>query len=50
VGPFHRCVDDAAIGDEATAIAKQLSTQPTYGLGLIKRVLNARMANTLAGR
>ncbi|MBK4989434.1 2-(1,2-epoxy-1,2-dihydrophenyl)acetyl-CoA isomerase PaaG [Pseudomonas sp. S36] len=40
-GLIHRVVDDAALRDEALALARQLATQPTYGLALIKRGLNA---------
>ncbi|TFF41765.1 2-(1,2-epoxy-1,2-dihydrophenyl)acetyl-CoA isomerase PaaG [Pseudomonas sp. RIT623] len=39
-GLIHRVVDDAALRDEALALARQLATQPTYGLALIKRALN----------
>ncbi|WP_060483408.1 2-(1,2-epoxy-1,2-dihydrophenyl)acetyl-CoA isomerase PaaG [Pseudomonas sp. NBRC 111119] len=44
-GLIHRVVDDAALRDEALAFARQLATQPTYGLALIKRGLNASFDN-----
>ncbi len=44
-GLIHRVVDDAALRDEALALARQLATQPTYGLALIKRSLNASFDN-----
>lgn len=44
-GLIHRVVDDAALRDEALALARQLATQPTYGLALIKRGLNASFDN-----
>ena len=46
-GLIWRVVDDERLQDEATALARQLATQPTSGLGLIKRALNASAANTL---
>ncbi|MDH0732034.1 2-(1,2-epoxy-1,2-dihydrophenyl)acetyl-CoA isomerase PaaG [Pseudomonas sichuanensis] len=39
-GLIYRVVDDAALRDEALTLARQLATQPTYGLALIKRALN----------
>lgn len=44
-GLIHRVVDDAALRDEAVTLARQLATQPTYGLALIKRGLNASFDN-----
>lgn len=44
-GLIHRVVDDAALRDEALTLARQLATQPTYGLALIKRGLNASFDN-----
>ncbi len=44
-GLIHRVVDDAALRDEALTLARQLATQPTYGLALIKRSLNASFDN-----
>jgi 2-(1,2-epoxy-1,2-dihydrophenyl)acetyl-CoA isomerase len=46
-GLIWRVVDDDRLQGEATALARQLATQPTRGLGLIKRALNASAANTL---
>lgn len=45
-GMIWRCVDDAALQDEALKLARQLATQPTYGLALIKRALNASANNS----
>ncbi|WP_455231292.1 2-(1,2-epoxy-1,2-dihydrophenyl)acetyl-CoA isomerase PaaG [Geopseudomonas aromaticivorans] len=45
-GMIWRCVDDAALLDEALKLARQLATQPTYGLALIKRALNASASNS----
>ena len=36
-----------ALMDEARGLARQLATQPTRGLGLIKRAMNASAANSL---
>ncbi|WGV20226.1 MULTISPECIES: 2-(1,2-epoxy-1,2-dihydrophenyl)acetyl-CoA isomerase PaaG [unclassified Pseudomonas] len=44
-GLIHRVVDDAALRDEALTLARQLAAQPTYGLALIKRALNASFDN-----
>ena len=46
-GLIWRVVDDDRLQAEATTLARQLATQPTKGLGLIKRALNASFANTL---
>ncbi len=46
-GLIWRVVDDERLMPEATTLARQLATQPTRGLGLIKRALNASAANTL---
>ena len=46
-GLIWRVVDDDRLEGEAMALARQLATQPTRGLGLIKRALNASAANTL---
>ena len=45
-GLIHRVVDDAALRDEAFTLARQLAAQPTYGLALIKRSLNASLSNS----
>lgn len=45
-GMIWRCVDDDALQDEALKLARQLATQPTYGLALIKRALNASASNS----
>jgi len=46
-GLIWRAVDDDRLLEEATALARHLATQPTKGLGLIKRALLASAANTL---
>ncbi|MHC8308737.1 2-(1,2-epoxy-1,2-dihydrophenyl)acetyl-CoA isomerase PaaG [Pseudomonas sp. GT1P32] len=45
-GLIYRCVEDAELRDEALTLARHLATQPTYGLALIKRSLNASMSNS----
>ncbi len=40
-------VDDADLREEAFKLARHLATQPTYGLALIKRSLNASLNNSL---
>jgi len=47
MGLIHRVVDRDNLLDEATALARQLATRPTRGLGLIKRALNASATNGL---
>ncbi|OEO23077.1 2-(1,2-epoxy-1,2-dihydrophenyl)acetyl-CoA isomerase [Pseudomonas sp. J237] len=44
-GLIYRVVDDANLRDEALKLARHLATQPTYGLALIKRSLNASLNN-----
>ena len=46
-GLIWRVVDDERLMDEATALARHLATQPTRGLGLIKRALLASATNSL---
>ena len=46
-GLIWRVVDDERLMAEAGALARQLATQPTKGLGLIKRALHASAVNTL---
>jgi 2-(1,2-epoxy-1,2-dihydrophenyl)acetyl-CoA isomerase len=46
-GLIWRVVDDEQLMTEASALARRLATQPTKGLGLTKRALNASAANTL---
>lgn len=45
-GMIWRCVDDEALQDEASQLAAHLASQPTSGLALIKRALNASASNT----
>jgi 2-(1,2-epoxy-1,2-dihydrophenyl)acetyl-CoA isomerase len=46
-GLIWRVVDDEQLMPGASALARRLATQPTKGLGLTKRALNASAANTL---
>lgn len=46
-GMIWKCVDDDELISEAEQQAKFLATQPTKGLGYIKRVLHASMSNSL---
>ena len=46
-GMIWRCVDDEYLQDEATKLAKHLATQPTRGLGMIKKLLRESSGNTL---
>ena len=45
-GLIYKVVDDTELRDQAIALARQLATQPTYGLGLIKRSLHASLDNS----
>ena len=45
-GMIWRCVDDESLQDEALKLARHLAAQPTYGLALIKRALNASASNS----
>ncbi|MBM7062933.1 2-(1,2-epoxy-1,2-dihydrophenyl)acetyl-CoA isomerase [Pseudomonas sp. UL073] len=45
-GLIYRVVDDAELRNEALKLARHLATQPTYGLALIKRSLNASLSNS----
>jgi len=44
-GLIYRVVDDNELRTEALKLARHLATQPTYGLALIKRSLNASVDN-----
>jgi 2-(1,2-epoxy-1,2-dihydrophenyl)acetyl-CoA isomerase len=46
-GLIWRVIADERLMDEATALARHLATQPTKGLGLIKRALLASATNSL---
>jgi len=46
-GLIWKAVDDAALLDEATAIATRLAAGPTRGLGLTKRAIQAAAGNSL---
>lgn len=47
MGLIYRACPGAALSDEATRLARHLATQPTTGLGLTKRLLNASLTNDL---
>jgi len=46
-GMIHDVAPAATLMDAAMALANQMAEQPTQGLGLIKRALNASLANDL---
>jgi 2-(1,2-epoxy-1,2-dihydrophenyl)acetyl-CoA isomerase len=46
-GLIWRTVDDDKLLEEATALAFQLASGPTKGLGLTKRAIQAAASNTL---
>jgi 2-(1,2-epoxy-1,2-dihydrophenyl)acetyl-CoA isomerase len=46
-GMIYKVLPAAELLDVATALARQLATQPTRGLGLTKRAINASLANDL---
>ena len=46
-GLIWKAVDDAALLDEAGALAKRLAAGPTRGLGLTKRAIQAAAGNSL---
>ncbi len=46
-GMIWKCIDDDALMDEAHTLARTLATQPTVGLGLIKKAINESHGNTL---
>jgi 2-(1,2-epoxy-1,2-dihydrophenyl)acetyl-CoA isomerase len=46
-GMIWSCVDDADLHETALACARHLATQPTRGLSMIKRALNASSTNNL---
>jgi 2-(1,2-epoxy-1,2-dihydrophenyl)acetyl-CoA isomerase len=47
VGLIWKCVDDAALMDEARSLARQLAAAPTRGLAAIKRAIQASSGNSL---
>jgi 2-(1,2-epoxy-1,2-dihydrophenyl)acetyl-CoA isomerase len=47
IGLIYRAYPAASLAEEASKLAAHLATQPTYGLGLTKRLLNAAGANDL---
>ena len=49
-GMIYRAVPNDALLAAARELATQLATQPTRGLGLIKRALNASLANDLSAQ
>lgn len=46
-GMIWKAVDDEALMDEATALAKKLAAGATYGLGLTKQLIQAACSNSL---
>jgi 2-(1,2-epoxy-1,2-dihydrophenyl)acetyl-CoA isomerase len=46
-GLIWKCVDDAALANEAQKLCEHFATAPTQGLALIKQALNASAINTL---
>jgi 2-(1,2-epoxy-1,2-dihydrophenyl)acetyl-CoA isomerase len=46
-GLIWKVVDDAELAAEAEALGKKLAAGPTFGLGLIKRAIQASAGNTL---
>jgi 2-(1,2-epoxy-1,2-dihydrophenyl)acetyl-CoA isomerase len=46
-GLIWKCVDDAQLPEEANKVARHLATQPTFGLSMIKRAINASYTHTL---
>lgn len=46
-GLIWKCIDDDKLMDEALAMAKHLATQPTFGLGLLKKAFNESPSHTL---
>src|SRR5829696_4715427 len=49
-GMIHDVVPASELVERAASLARQLATQPTRGLGLIKRALNASWENDLAAQ
>ncbi|HEA52904.1 enoyl-CoA hydratase-related protein, partial [Marinobacter antarcticus] len=45
-GMIWQCVEDDALQDEAMKLARHFATQPTKGLGMIKRALHASADNS----
>lgn len=46
-GMIWQVVDDEALNDTARQLAVHFASQPTFGLGLVKKALNASEINTL---
>ncbi|MDT8319513.1 MAG: 2-(1,2-epoxy-1,2-dihydrophenyl)acetyl-CoA isomerase PaaG [Xanthomonadales bacterium] len=46
-GMIWRCVDDEELQSEAARLARHLATQPTRGLGMIKKLLTESAGNSL---
>jgi len=46
-GLVWKCVDDDKLAEEARTLARHLASQPTRGLALLKRAMNASFDNTL---
>ncbi|MDV7339532.1 2-(1,2-epoxy-1,2-dihydrophenyl)acetyl-CoA isomerase PaaG [Terasakiella sp. A23] len=46
-GMIWKCVDNDSLVEETEELCANLAQQPTYGLGLIKRAMNAAPTNTM---
>lgn len=46
-GMIWKCVDDNALAEEASSLARNLAQQPTTGLALMKKAINQAFSNTL---
>jgi len=46
-GMIWKCVDDDALAEEASSLARNLAQQPTTGLALMKKAINQAFSNTL---
>lgn len=46
-GMIFKCTDDDKLMDEALTLARHLATQPTMGLSLLKKAMNASSNNSL---
>ena len=47
IGLIYKCVEDDALMDEASALARNFAKGPTKGFGLTKQALHASADNTL---
>jgi 2-(1,2-epoxy-1,2-dihydrophenyl)acetyl-CoA isomerase len=49
-GMIYKVLPAAELMDAAASLARHLATQPTFGLGLTKRAINASLTNDLAAQ